>query len=185
MEAQSARAHLLVAATAGAHHFLLQQHANAAQQQLLLRQNAYASQQHLLATQAAASKQHLLQQGLLLETPALNAGRRRGRPTVQLSLQASHSCFVGVSINEEKTQLAITDLRGEILGYEEVTEHNDLKDLPAAVRASFSRMLRKSGVARGRVRGAGIAVAGIVDADEGICRYSAGLDWRDRDSRSP
>jgi len=122
--------------------------------------------------------QHLLQQGLLLETPATNAGKRRGRPTVQLSLQASHSCFVGVSINEEKTQLAITDLRGEVLGHE-VTEHNDLQELPAAVRASFTRTLRKSGVARGRVRGAGISVAGIVDAEEGICRYSAGLDWRD------
>lgn len=123
--------------------------------------------------------QHLLQQGLLLETPAMNPGKRRGRPTVQLSLQASHSCFVGISINEEKVQLAITDLRGEVLGHEEVTEHNDLQELPAAVRASFTRTLRKSGVARNRVRGAGISVAGIVDADAGICRYSAGLDWRD------
>lgn len=123
--------------------------------------------------------QHLLQQGLLLETPAPATGRRRGRPTVQLSLQASHSCFVGISINEEKTMLALTDLRGEVLGYEEVTEHNDLSELPGAIRASFSRTLRKSGVARTRVRGAGIAVAGIVDAEEGICRYSAGLDWRD------
>jgi predicted NBD/HSP70 family sugar kinase len=86
---------------------------------------------------------------------------------------------VGISVNEEKTMLALTDLRGEVLGYEEVTEHNELAELPAAIRASFTRTLKKSGVARNRVRGAGIAVAGIVDPDEGICRYSAGLDWRD------
>ena len=29
------------------------------------------------------------------------------------------------------------------------------------------------------MRGAGVAVAGIVDANAGVCRYSAGLDWRD------
>jgi predicted NBD/HSP70 family sugar kinase len=123
--------------------------------------------------------QGLLAQGLLLETPAPSTDKRRGRPAVQLSLQASHSCFVGVSISEEQTQLAITDLRGEVLASDTVAACVTPADIPDAVRGSFLKALRNSGIVRSRVRGAGIAVAGIVDADAGICRYSAGLDWRD------
>ena len=123
--------------------------------------------------------QTLLQQGLLLETPALPSGKRRGRPTVQLSLQASHSCFVGISIGEEKTLLAITDLRGAVLGCETVENCFPVASIPGAVRSTFTRVLKNANVARTRVRGAGIAVAGIVDSEAGICRYSAGLDWRD------
>ena len=123
--------------------------------------------------------QGLLKQGLLLETPAPSTDNRRGRPAVQLSLQASHSCFAGISIGEEKTQLAITDLRGEVLASDTIAAFTAPAEIPDAVRVSFLKALRNSGIARTRVRGAGIAVAGIVDADAGICRYSAGLDWRD------
>lgn len=123
--------------------------------------------------------QTLLQSGLLLETPALPSGKRRGRPTVRLSLQASHSCFVGISIGEETTLLAITDLRGAILGCATVEPCATPAKIPAAVRRSFATALRNAGVARNRVRGAGIAVAGIVDVEAGVCRYSVGLDWRD------
>ncbi len=122
--------------------------------------------------------QGLLKQGLLLETPAPSTDKRRGRPAVQLSLQASHSCFVGVSIGEEQTQLTITDLRGEVLAADSVAACVAPADIPGTVHSSFLKALRSSGITRAGVRGAGIAVAGIVDADAGICRYSASLDWR-------
>ena len=123
--------------------------------------------------------QTLLREGLLLEQPSLSAERRRGRPTVQLSLQASHSCFAGISISEEETLLAITNLRGELLYTDAVPEFASPDEMPAAARAAFSKALQKSGIARSRVRGVGIAVPGIVDVEEGVCRYSAGLNWRD------
>ena len=51
--------------------------------------------------------------------------------------------------------------------------------IPEAIRRTFVTALRSACIPRSRVRGVGIAVAGIVDAQEGICRYSAALDWRD------
>lgn len=122
--------------------------------------------------------QNLLQLGLVLEIPAPPAARR-GRPTVQLSLQASHSCFVGISIGEQGMLLALTDLRGGVLSCENLPSCTRADQIAEAARASFNKVLRRAGVARNRVRGAGIAVAGMVDADTGVCRYSAGLDWRD------
>jgi predicted NBD/HSP70 family sugar kinase len=123
--------------------------------------------------------QGLLRLGLLLETPAPSADKRRGRPAVQLSFHASHSCFLGVSIGEEETRLAITDLRGEVLASDRGAPCGTPDDLAVSIRSSFSKVLRNAGIPRTRVRGAGIAVAGIVDADAGVCRYSAGLDWKD------
>ena len=123
--------------------------------------------------------QNLLRLGLLVETPAAPSSKRRGRPTVQLSLRASHSWFVGISIGEEETLLVLTDLRGEVLDRLTLPPFKCLADIPAAVRGSLTKVLRSTAIPRSCVRGVGIAVAGIVDADAGVCRYSAALDWRD------
>lgn len=126
--------------------------------------------------------QKLLQQELLAETPSIDPpgrGKRRGRPPVQLSLQPGHSCFAGINIGEGEMVLAITDLKGEVLEQRHVPAVDSLSEIPEAVRTTFLAALRHASIPRTRVRGAGIAVAGIVDADQGICRYSAALDWRD------
>lgn len=123
--------------------------------------------------------QALLQQGLLLERPSIASERRRGRPTVQLSLQASHSCFAGVSISEDNTQLAFTNLLGEVLHVEPVVRFTSPDEMVLAIRAAYTAGLKRSGVSRSRLRGIGIAVPGIVDANEGVCLFSAGLNWRD------
>jgi predicted NBD/HSP70 family sugar kinase len=123
--------------------------------------------------------QKLLQQELLVETPSATPEKRRGRPTVQLSLQPGHSCFVGINLGEDETLLAITDLKGQVLARHAVPPTKSPSEIPEAVRKTFLTVLRKASIPRSRVRGVGIAVAGIVDAEEGICRYSAALDWRD------
>lgn len=123
--------------------------------------------------------QTLLQQGLLAEGPSLFVGRRRGRPTVQLSLKASHSCFVGISVGENDSPLVLTDLQGQILDRQSLPAVETPAALASAVKTGFADSLRASGVKRSRVRGVGITVSGIVDAQSGICRYSAALDWRD------
>ena len=123
--------------------------------------------------------QKLLQLGLLAETPSTTPEKRRGRPTVQLSIQAGHSCFVGINLGEDETMLAITDLKGQVLARHAVPLTKSPAEVPEAVRKTFLAVLRKASIPRSRVRGVGIAVAGIVDAEEGICRYWAALDWRD------
>lgn len=124
--------------------------------------------------------QTLLRDGLLLEeTISTSVGRRRGRPTQLLTLAPDHSYFVGVSIGEENTDIALTNLRGEVLASESLDERILAENLSTIVRSGFLRLLRKTQVERERLRGAGIAVAGIVDQEAGVCRYSAALGWQD------
>jgi predicted NBD/HSP70 family sugar kinase len=123
--------------------------------------------------------QKLLQLKLLVETPSASPEKRRGRPTLQLSMQPGHSCFVGINLGEGETLLVITDLKGRVLARRPVPLSMSPAEIPVAVRKSFVAAIKAASIPRSRVRGIGIAVAGIVDAEEGVCRYCAALDWRD------
>ena len=123
--------------------------------------------------------QNLLQQGLLVELPLPQTGKRRGRPSVQLCLQASHSYFVGISISEIASPMVVTDLQGHILARQTIPFCKTPTELMAAIRKAYISILKEAGIPRARVRGVGITVAGIVDAELGVCRYSAALNWRD------
>jgi predicted NBD/HSP70 family sugar kinase len=123
--------------------------------------------------------QNLLQQGLLLELPVPQIGKRRGRPSVKLCLQASHSYFVGISISEVASPMVVTDLQGHILARQAIPFCKTPAELTAAIRKNYAPLLRDAGIQRARVRGVGITVAGIVDPELGVCRYCAALNWRD------
>ena len=122
--------------------------------------------------------QTFLQRGLLVELPSQAAGRR-GRPTVQLRLQASHAYFVGISVGESDMPLVITNLRGSVLERQNLVSCETPSELAETAGKAFKEVLRSSGISRSRVQGVGITVAGIVNAAEGVCRYSAALNWRD------
>ncbi len=122
--------------------------------------------------------QTFLQRGLLVELPSQAAGRR-GRPTVQLRLQASHAYFAGISVGESDMPMVITDLRGRILERHNLAAYETPAELAKTAAKAFKEVLRSAGIPRSRVQGVGVAVSGIVNAAEGVCRYSAALNWRD------
>jgi len=122
--------------------------------------------------------QTFLQRGLLVELPSQAAGRR-GRPTVQLQLQATHAYFAGISAGESDMPLVITDLRGRVLERQDLTAYKTPAELVESTSKAFKEVLRAAGIPRSRVQGVGITVSGIVNATEGVCRYSAALNWRD------
>jgi predicted NBD/HSP70 family sugar kinase len=123
--------------------------------------------------------QQLLAQGLLLELPVAQLEARRGRPAILLSLHAAHACFVGINIADTATAIVLTDLQGRILARQPMPAYKTPAELVAAVRKGYQQLLRGTGTPRTRVRGVGLTVTGIVDHGEGVCRYSAALDWRD------
>lgn len=122
--------------------------------------------------------QAFLQRGLLVELPSRAAGRR-GRPTVQLQLQTTHAYFAGVSAGEADLPMAITDLRGNVLERQSLSAYETPDEFVATTSRVFKDLLRAAGIPRSRVQGVGITVSGIVSAAEGVCRYSAALNWRD------
>jgi hypothetical protein len=123
--------------------------------------------------------QNLLQQGLLVELPLPQTGKRRGRPSVQLRLQASHSYFVGISISETLRQWLLPIYR--VTSWCDRRSHSAKHrlELTVAIRNNYAIILRDAAIPRSRVRGVGITVAGIVDSGLGVCRYLAALNWRD------
>jgi predicted NBD/HSP70 family sugar kinase len=123
--------------------------------------------------------QAFLQRDLLAELPTRLTGRQRGRPTVQLQLQASHAYFVGISITQSATAMVMTDLRGQVLEHVNFATPKEPASLVELARKTFNTLLRTSGIPRSRLQGAGITITGMVNAEEGICRYSAALGWRD------
>jgi len=123
--------------------------------------------------------QALLRRDLLIELPSPIAGRQRGRPTMQLQLLASHAYFVGISVGESDMPMVITDLRGRVIEHHSLPICRMPAELVGIARKAFNEILRTSKIPRSRVQGAGITVAGIVNAAEGVCRYSAGLNWKD------
>src|SRR6202022_958295 len=88
---------------------------------------------------------------------------------------AKTSAIAALLQHDYLSRLELSELTGvRPAGITEVTQK-----LLQHGRKTFVAALRSSAIPRSRVRGLGIAVAGIVDAQEGICRYSAALDWRD------
>ncbi|MFT4111319.1 ROK family transcriptional regulator [Silvibacterium sp.] len=122
----------------------------------------------------------LLNQGLIIETGAGSTiAKRRGRPSVQLALSPSHAYFVGLSLAEDRTVLTLIDMQGQVLSSEETAECTSEGELSQLVSNSYRRLLARSKADPQRVGGIGVSVAGIVDAQAGLCLYSVGLDWRD------
>lgn len=123
--------------------------------------------------------QVFLQRGLLAELPSLSTNGRRGRPIVQLQLQASHAYFAGISVGESAMPMVLSNLRGEVVAHHSLPACKTPADLVKATSKAFQELLSTSKIPRSRVQGIGITVSGIVDAEAGICRYSAALNWRD------
>lgn len=116
-----------------------------------------------------------------------------GRRPVLLRLNHQAGFVVGVKLMEHAITSALTDLDAQVLHYR-------VTPLPAAGPSTLPRTGRRqptvdailplivqaiettiaeSGVDRARMLGIGVGMAGLVDGEAGICRYSPFFGWRD------
>jgi N-acetylglucosamine repressor len=107
-----------------------------------------------------------------------------GRPPLVLRLDDERNYVVGVKLMRHVISLAITDLRAEVL-------HSELVELgpspadarPGAVVESLCTAVEsvttKAGLSLDHVVGIGVGLAGLVEADSGVCRYSPSFGWTD------
>ena len=103
-----------------------------------------------------------------------------GRRPVLLRLNYRAGFVVGVKLMEQAVASALTDLDAQVL-HHRVTPLEDQRSLAtvqeviaAAVEASIATLE----VERQRVLGIGIGLAGVVDGETGVCRYSPFFGWR-------
>ncbi|HXW77865.1 MAG TPA: ROK family transcriptional regulator, partial [Acidimicrobiales bacterium] len=105
-----------------------------------------------------------------------------GRPPLVLRLDDERNYVVGVKLMRRAISVAVTDLRAEVL-YSELVGLEPTEVKPGAVLEALSGAVEsvtsKAGLALDQVVGIGVGLAGLVEADSGVCRYSPSFGWAD------
>ena len=104
-----------------------------------------------------------------------------GRRPVLLRLNYQAGFVVGVKLMEQAIASALTDLDASVL-HHRVTPFQAQRDVQAVqevIIAAVEATITESRVDRSRVLGIGVGMAGVVDGEAGICRYSPFFGWRD------
>jgi N-acetylglucosamine repressor len=103
-----------------------------------------------------------------------------GRPPLVLRLDDERNYVVGVKLMRRVISVAVTDLRAEVL-YSELVNLDPSEVKPASVLEALSVAVEtataKAGLGLDQVVGIGVGLAGLVEADNGVCRYSPSFGW--------
>jgi predicted NBD/HSP70 family sugar kinase len=139
----------------------------------------------LSAPTVSAIVDHLLQRGILIETSL--APSSGGRPPVLLSLDAKAGYVVGIKLRGDGLTTVVCDLDAEIVSSKEL-------DIPLvanpkaaieAIERETKRAIRDAKVPSSKVLGVGVGLSGVIETDEGICRYSHLLKWENVELAGP
>ncbi|WP_337011346.1 ROK family transcriptional regulator [Pantoea sp. AS142] len=112
---------------------------------------------------------------LLAQEIVQELGLRRvsmGRPKTLLGLNADRASVIGIQLNAERNLIVMTDLSGNLLGEQQMPKGTLT---PRQLGDALAKFLR--GVEEKRVGAIGLALSGLVDAENGYCIRSKVLDW--------
>jgi len=138
-----------------------------------------ARQSKLSPATISAIVARLMRTGIVTEVAV--GPSKLGRPPVLLRLNERAGYVVGIKLKEHGLTTVVTNLGAEVIYSAESSAAliGDPKGALAEVEAAVREALAKSGIKRKRVLGIGLGLAGIIDASEGVCRFSHILHWRD------
>ncbi len=112
---------------------------------------------------------------LLAQEIIQELGLRRvsmGRPKTLLGLNPERASVVGIQINAERNLIVMTDLNGNLLGEQQMPSG---AMTPRQLGDALAKFLRS--VEEKHVGAIGLALSGLVDAENGYCIRSKVLDW--------
>lgn len=137
-----------------------------------------AERTHLSMATVSGITGALLEAGLVRETGAGESSG--GRRPVLLQFEPRAGFVVGLKLTEHAIISAITDLDANVLHHRlnPVDTGQGVEATFAAIAAAVEATIRASAVDPARVLGTGIGLAGVIDSEAGICRYSPILGWR-------
>ncbi|MHB8507369.1 MAG: ROK family protein [Candidatus Dormibacteria bacterium] len=123
---------------------------------------------------------NLLTEGLVIQLEPAPSQPRAGRPSRMLAFNNDAGAFAGLEFGANTTRVSIADGVGKLLHTEAVPTIT--RDPERSVRET-AKLLRKvmgdAGLDPGHLRAVGVAVAGLVEADTGICVLASNLGWSD------
>lgn len=116
----------------------------------------------------------LVGSGLLSETDVLRG--TGGRPARLLELGRDAVVSAGVRLSQSHADVALVDLRGDVIGVgREPLASTAPEDAAAAIARGVDDVLGRR--PRLALRGISVAVSGIVDKRSGLVRHSGALGW--------
>jgi len=103
-----------------------------------------------------------------------------GRKPEIFQLNYEKLYLVGVRMLRNQVDLAVADLKGKILRKREFQPYSlEPEALITEVAREFELLLKDSSIQKDHILGLGLAIAGIVDNENGILLRSVNLGWRE------
>lgn len=133
-----------------------------------------ARELNLSPTTVSAVVGALVGQGLIQETHAISSPGR-GRPKMQISLNASARYVAGAKLNTGSVTVAILNFTGEVVADTVVPVDGhpvDAHVLRDALKIGFQRVVAEVGLRTDQIAGLGLAVPGFVERETGFCHWS-------------
>lgn len=140
-----------------------------------------AARTGLTRATVSALVDRLVDAGMVTELPSAPS-RRAGRPAVPLAPARGTFAAVGLEVNVSYLGARAVDLAGDVLTARvEVHDlHRSSPDAALQLLASLTTdVLEELTARRSRILGAGIALPGLVDRDNGTLRLAPNLGWHD------
>lgn len=127
----------------------------------------------------------LIQRGILVEiSTAPSSG---GRPPVLLSLDSSAGFVVGIKLRGDGLTTVVCDLEAKVVSSMEldVPLVSNPEAAIEAIATETRRAIAEAGVPSSKVLGVGVGLSGVIETDEGICRFSHLLKWENVELAAP
>ncbi|MBA8793718.1 putative NBD/HSP70 family sugar kinase [Friedmanniella endophytica] len=122
----------------------------------------------------------LVTAGVVRLTEATPTGARGGRPARTVELAADAGCVAGIDVGASRVRAVVTDLAGRVLA-ERTDRLPAGEPAPGArialVRTVVGEAVRATGHTLRELRGAALAVPGVIGPDERITHSLAVPDW--------
>jgi predicted NBD/HSP70 family sugar kinase len=138
-----------------------------------------ARRTHLSKPTVSSIIEDLVAAGLVREV-GFGATSHSGRPPSLLLYNDRAIGFAGIQFGVNTTHVAVADGLGRIIAEVRVPAvHGDFEQSVRDTQRPLRQAITRSTLRRNQVRAAGVAVAGMVDAETGTCILAPNLGWHD------
>ncbi|MEM7270092.1 MAG: ROK family transcriptional regulator [Pseudomonadota bacterium] len=116
----------------------------------------------------------LLESGLIVESQS-TAGAGRGRPRVQLALNADACLVAGAKLNAGSVTVALLNFCGEVLADSTASFTGDTigpEAMTSALMGALDEVLGQLGITAEHLMAFGMGIPGFVETESGLCHWS-------------
>ncbi len=123
----------------------------------------------------------LINQKFVIEIGEGLSQKQGGRKPVLLSLNSSDKYVIGIDIGTTSIVIALSNLKGEILKKNRVPTSNNrsFDNITRQVETLVNNLINNFDIKRESVIGCGVAVAGVVEKNNGFIVISPDFKWED------